>query len=277
MADEQSPEESEAGESLGALDRGKHEDPKHHRALLLFAMQDPRRRSLRAVARALNTSESTIRGWSRKERWDARIDAEGEHAEIAAVSLYRLSYLRDFGTTEVPEIAPNMTIPISAQAPKRAVPPPVLESDLAAADKGVREAITARKELEASVRAKHLKLVDVGLGYIVRELEKNNIRASLKDIPVLLDARARLSGDVSAEEETARGGNAIALETVRVRHAREQGADLLDAIAEDLQELSTIIEVLQVRRDEEIRAAIPSAATGTTGAPDLRLVRGEGS
>lgn len=55
------------------LNRQKRETRKAHMAFLLWAVQDPERRSIRLAARALGKSESLFRRWSHRWGWKDRL------------------------------------------------------------------------------------------------------------------------------------------------------------------------------------------------------------
>lgn len=260
-------------EDSSPLARRHGEQTLHHRALLLVAMQHPDHRSLRCAARALSKGEATLRGWSKTGEWTERMKAP--ETEIVAVSMYRRLYLAQFGATEVPEVARNVVVPMSATLGKQDPPPREVENDLRAADQTVRKEILRRREAEQSLRAKHVRLVDAGLGYVVSQLEAGSIRASLRDIPTLLEVRAKLSGEGS---EASTPGSSLAVESVRVRLTREAGGDLLDAMAQDVDELRMILDALRTRRSEEAanaaRESMAAAGGGNTSIPSVSMREG---
>ena len=221
-----------------------------HRGLLLFAMQHPERRSVRAVARALSVSESTIRGWVKQKDWDLRCD--GPEAEEHAVALYRRLYLQDHGPVELPEVADRVSVPMSAN-PRQQPPPTSVSEDIRASDQKVQREILRRRANDRAIREKHVGLVDGALGYVVKELQDGKIRASLRDIPTLLSCRALLTGEGVLAGQGADGMAAV--ETVRVRATREAGGDVLEAMYEDIEEFRLIIGVLRTRREVPIEVS----------------------
>jgi hypothetical protein len=244
------------------LDRWPGEQVIHHRALLLWAMQHPSKRNQRAVARAISKSEGSIRQWCSQQRWHDR--ASAPRADADAVLLYRQLYLADHGATELPEVAPNVVVSVAA-AKAESIPLSEVDEDVRAADRLVREEILRKRQADEDVRKRHVQLVDAGIGYVVNEMKAGRLRASLRDIPTLLQARALLSGEAGSQP----AGTQLAVETVRVRVAREQGRDIIDALGEDLAELSTIVSALKGRR-EAAQEVEPRAAND--GGPTLRVV-----
>lgn len=242
---------------MTTLDRRPREREKHHRALLLYAMQHPEKRSTRAVARALSVGESTVRGWRRRLHWDER--SSGPESEESAVALYRRLYLPSHGPAELPEVADRVSVPMSAK-PSNQPPPATFQDDITEADKIARREILRRQSNDRAVREKHLNLVDGAIGYVVKQLQEDKIRASLRDIPTLLNMREVLSGGDMPSDV---GG--VAIETVRVRTTRQAGGDVLEAMAEDLEEFRIIIDALKTRRDVTVEEAAEQA-------PKLKVV-----
>lgn len=235
-----------------------------HRGLLLYAMQHPEKRSLRAVARAVGRSESTIRGWAKTWSWDLRIEVS--QCEETAISIYRRDYLPEHGATELPEVEENVALPLSA-SPAQEPPPSTVVADLRKADAKVQKEILRRRDDRKKTRRKHVDLVDGALGYLVKQLQDGKVRANLRDIPVLLQTRALLTGE--AEDVGATGS--LGVETARVRIARESGGDVLEAMWQDLDECRVILGALRTRKEEGIEEAVEEARRNRE---PLRVVEG---
>jgi len=243
------------------------EDVRQHRALLLYAMQHEPRRSQRGVGRAVSVAEGTIRQWCSKFSWAERMKGTAGRVDEQAAKLYRELYAADYGPTELPEVADRVIVPLGVQPRDAGVQPPSeVEENIREADRLVREEILRKRKADDEVRTKHVKLVDGALGYVVKEMQEGRIRASLRDIPTLLQARALLSGEVSSSNAAAGGAP---IESMRVRVAREQGTDFLDAVAEDVEELAVIVATLRGRRADA--ASVPQERAAA-GAPGLRVV-----
>lgn len=227
---------------IANLKRRKGERKLHHRALLLYAMQHPEKRSNRTVARAVSKSEASIRNWKRLYDWDLRADAID--AEDQAVAQYQKHYLAEHGVIELPCVMPNVVVPLSAN-PSNQPPPPRYTEDIKEADRQVQKEILRRRAKVKSVRDKHVQLVDGAIGYVVQELQEGRIRASLRDIPTLLNCRSILTGEDAGDQ----GTGVIGIETVRMRATRAAGGDTLEAMEQDLLELGIIIDALKARRE----------------------------
>jgi hypothetical protein len=226
------------------------------------------------VARALAGSNSTIRDWEKRFDWERRGDSAGVRADEQAVKLYRELYGKDFGPVELPEVAAFVGVPLGVrpaspltdrQRVAERIPLSPVEEQLREADKLVREEILRKRKADDETRSKHVQLVDGALGYVVKEMKEGKIRASLRDIPTLLQARAILSGEVPESG----GAGVVPLESMRVRLARERGTDFLDAVAEDVEELSVVVKALRERRAS---GAAEEPEQRAVGAPDLRVV-----
>lgn len=253
-----------AGDAARALERRRGERSHQHRALLLFAMCHPDRRSIRSIARASGRNEATIRGWRKRWEWLARTEAA--MTEESAVYAYRLLYLKDHGATELPELADRITVSMSTQ-PGADAPPPAVIDDIRAAERIAKDEVIRRRGEREAVRSTHVSMVDDALAYVLKQMEDDRIRASLRDLPALLKARAVLTG----EAHEGHGGAALATESVRVRQARAQGGNVYAAMRQDMVELDVVLGALEAREEMD-RAAETAERTGTDGEPTLTLV-----
>ncbi len=248
---------SSSNQSVDApLERKVGERRTHHRALLLYAMQAENKRSVRAVARAIGISEGTARNWRKKSEWDSRISHHAELADAVALAVYRREYLADFGKIELKHIAKNVVQPIASGD---------LDSDEAkvqheatvAASKAVGKSMQAVEQATVQAIAdhrrdvrddadRHVRLLDASLGLIARKLKADEVRVSVRDIPVLLECRDKL---VSIINGTHQAGGALAVESVRVKQARKNGTDIIEAMREDAEELVVILNALSATND----------------------------
>lgn len=109
-------------ESL-SLDRMDGENRTAHRALILYAIQDADIRSFRAAASGVERSESTVRSWRDRWRWQERLEAAGAAVQTRALQVYRESYAYHYrGRDVIPAIQARMSVPILSDDP--ALPPP---------------------------------------------------------------------------------------------------------------------------------------------------------
>ena len=97
------------------LSKRRRESERAHRAMLLWGMQDSDRRSVRAAARAVGRSESTVREWRNRWEWEKRVS--GELIEVKSQSVYRKLYYEEFKLREVIEIESNMAAPFMPETP----------------------------------------------------------------------------------------------------------------------------------------------------------------
>ncbi len=222
-------------DKTGALNKRKRESERAHRAMLLWGMQDPERRSVRAAARAVNRAESTVREWRSRWEWEKRCDQN--LIEITSQSVYRKLYYEEYKLREIIEIEDKMASPFMPETP---VPSSVADS--------VAEQIKPNKkkekeqERELMMAKRHVTLVDGALGYIAGQLQDGAIKASLRDIPLLLKMRQELTGGIASSTDG--GGIAQVIETTRVRFAKESNGDVLEAMHEDALELASILGAL---------------------------------
>ena len=250
-----------------------------HRAMLLFMMQAPGIRSNRAVSRAMGrrkflegekrtgTSEANIRKWREVGCWDERAAPYGDDADQFALDLYRSEYMADYGPSELVLIAPNIVRPIGSMelnTPEarashearirvsKALPLATEEVEKATARAITDHKVSIRKDAE-----RHIKLLDASLGVIAKRLRADEIRVSIRDIPILLDCRDKLIGIVSGTQRTQNGA---IVESARVQYAKQTGGDLVAAMREDAVDMLAILDAMasaadvdrgQIARDDQ--------------------------
>lgn len=241
---------SSTGTGTG-IERRIGERRAHHRAMLLYGIQDPSRRSIRAVARAVGKSEGAIRGWRDRGEWIQRLASVGAGSDQAALDLYRATYMTDFGSTELPLVADRVAVPIGgttlADPTARAIHEAAVASrtvvagSVVAAEQATAAAIADRRRSIREDADRHIRLLDASLGLIARKLRADEVRVGVRDIPVLLECRDRLVGIAAG---TLGAGAASTPESVRVKAARAAGTDLVAALLDDAEELVVILRAL---------------------------------
>lgn len=244
--------------SKTSLARDSAERRDHHRALLLWVMQTPSLRSQRAVARSMGKADGTIRLWRQGGHWKERAESAGEHADQVALDLYRTEYMAEFGEIEIPHVAKgvvrsigdlNMKDPLAAatemvrQNVRHAV-----NNTLAEVNQATAQAVRERQADNKTVAKRHVRLVDGALGYIAKKLKDKDIKVSVRDIPMLLECRDRLSHLVEGHS----AGDGVVVESARVKHAKETGGDLLNAMYEDAEECVLILGALRTRSGTDV-------------------------
>ncbi len=255
MIDRQAQLAKQAGESQEA-----------HRAFLLWLMQAPGRRSLRASARALKYSETHVRGWKKIFHWDERMQAIGAGADTLAARAYVAAYHRLHASREVEVVRPYMVVQYvlpEGPAPGLAPPPPL---------EGEARAIDIHREIEADEAAARSQkrtrtILDAAEARLAQQLMDNRklYKVSIQDLLVIHRIRRELGGAQGA------GGTGNPLATsVRVEKAAENGGDVLGALAEDHAEMGLILATLREHVDHSNVLPFPGgrqlAATGTDDA-----------
>ena len=223
----------------------------HHRGLLLFGMQATSKRSIRAVARALGVSEGSVRNWRDRGDWLERLNNCEGPQDAECLALYRSEYLSDFGRAELPLVARNIIQPLGiTEHDNREAHEQQAETiresraESVAIATSEQAALSAVNDYRRDLREdteKHIKLVDASLGLIARKLRADEVRVTVRDIPVLLECRDRLVSVVSGTHGSA---GIQAVETVRVKAARKEGTDILEAMLIDAEEVLVIIRAL---------------------------------
>jgi hypothetical protein len=246
------------GERVG-IDRQERESKLHHRALILYAMQDPGRRSVRAVAPGIGRAESVVRGWVTKERWAERVEAEGVTVQARACQLYRELYHAEWRLRDVAgPVEARMSVPVLAMAPPPTPGKPgEATSQVVSEDRETRESRTGKqvRPSELSDRARLEQQLRGHRGILERLLKDFADRlvgkpgVGPKPIAKISDALqamkvhreiSELVGDLSPGT-----ANPTATETsFRVREAERLGKNTTEALLDDVLELATILRTM---------------------------------
>lgn len=122
-----------------------------HRGFLFWAMQDPSRRSMRAVSRALDVGDITIRRWRAKRRWDERMKVEA--SDRLAWAEYLGRYVDAYGIDGMGVIQPLMDVqgPLSPLAIIRARMGPASDAKAYPAESASRRALEAAADMSRQV------------------------------------------------------------------------------------------------------------------------------
>lgn len=216
------------------LQRRDKESEAAHRALLLYAMQFVKKRSMRAVSRAMERSSTTVREYSIRWEWSKRMEEAGANCEVEAQQMYRHVYFPKFGVKEVSAVESNIVTPVSVAS---TTPRSVTEAVTQAIEKSNENKPTV---FDKEMKRKHLMLVDAAIGYVAQGIKNQDIRVTLKDIPLLLNLRGELTG-----EKTAENRNSVIAESIRVQDAKARGSNLIEAMHDDAVEILSVLESLK--------------------------------
>ena len=219
-----------------SLQKVEGEGDNAHRALLLYAMCSPKKRSLRAVSRAMGLSAPTISEYRKRWVWEERMDAEGLTVESKAQELYRVLYTSSQGMREVSVIQDRIITPISVVGNT----PRGVADTVELAIKNTEK--PAETEFDKEVKSKHLMLIDAAIAYVAKSLKHGDIKASFRDLPMLIGLRNELvdDGEKSVSERKL-------LESIRVRDAKASGSDIVEAMYEDSLEITSVLRSLTSR------------------------------
>lgn len=245
--------------ALVALQRQEGEKEELHRGLLLYAMQDPAKRSFRAVSRANGKSDSTIRSWSSARRWDERLVGEGTEVEIAAIRLFQANYARQ--KAEVRRIKEFMRVSFDA----------VIAGDLGASLSPDALMAATRKKIEAPPeedeadpenegtearrRRRMNAVIDDALAGLAEQLKRKRLKMKPSDVGHIL----KLMKELERMREPV-GGPAEEVSTAHLSERVKQsvgksGDDLLAAIEADAGEIMLLARVM--REHEAVDYVLP--------------------
>lgn len=220
------------------------EHEKAHRAFLLWMMQDPGKRSIRAAAHAVGYSDAMLRKWAVLHKWAEREMAIGAGADALAARYYSTHYhhvrkgkeVDQFvqGRMAIQYLGPDASAPGLASGPPLAVPVPMSSKSRAIELHGdIHEDRVVK-------RKKQLHMVlDAAVVRIQESITKNKMRYSVSDLVTVTKLRRELeAGSMGAQTS-----NPMAT-SIRVEKAAAEGGDILAALAEDHDELGLILATL---------------------------------
>ena len=204
-----------------------------YRAFLLWSMQCIAKRRINPISKAMELAYPTVRAYSQTWYWDKRGEKE-PLADQKAQALYRQLFFDEFGMKEITMIEKNILAPVSVVGN---TPRNIIESVNDTIAKTQRpKSDTFTKE----VKRKHLMLIDAAIGYIAAGIKSGDVRRSLRDLPLLLQLRNEMTGS----SKKGKGGSLV-VESIRVRDAKENNGDIVEALHEDAVELAAILEALK--------------------------------
>ncbi len=220
-----------------SLHKMKGEKEKSHRAFLLWAMQSTSKRQASAVGRAIGVSHTQIGNYRKQYRWDERATRPTD--EVEAYHLYKKLYVPSRGMNELSAVEHNVIIPIGKDDENV---PRNLSASIEKAMKTakVESLKSAKTNHEKEVKRKHIMLLDASIAYIAQGLKDGDIKRQLRDLPILISLRNELM-----EMDNKAGKSAIVYESIRVKEAKDNGGDVVEAMYEDARELQVILAALR--------------------------------
>ena len=231
-----------------------------HRCFLLWAMQAPDKRNARAAGRAVGRADGTVRQYRRRYDWDERV-TQVPLPVVTAQATYRALYYPNFKMRELVEIEDLLEVPFLPDSPiprsvgeavSRAVAPMVQKTD-------------SQEERERGIKRKHLSLVDGAIGMLARQIAAGAIKASLRDLPILLELREEIRRQI---DPSLGGGVGILppVESIRVAQAKAAGGDILEAMLADAQEMTAILSALVAANQIKAQMGDPAGSVVTVEA-----------
>jgi len=254
------------------LARAGGETHEQHRGFLLYAAQDPDKRSRRQVARAMGRDESSVRYWAGRNQWEERLQAAGPGGQSQALARYFA--LQNWSRLEIEAVRARISLPLVADDPQAPTPPPesVVEGRHDARLGGTPRAGTEAQrghpsaaqraatspDAETQLLQRAASLLDGTLARFSQALVSSNPpKVAPRDVPALLEARRKIGRDLAAREagESTGGERVEVHESYRVRQARADGGDVLAAAAEDARDLAAIFAAMsrQEQSDQEVQ------------------------
>jgi len=259
----------------GHFARKKGELDKDHQAFLLWAMQTPAARSQRLTSIALSMSTTTLRRRMVKWKWRKRVKevAGATGSDVLAWRQYLNSYANEYGVAAVAAVQKNMVIagpltPLAIIREKLGIKAdPVGHAKDSAARAALEDLPGVSSESVGDLsgaadspppqgsrmerRLKLAKFVDGTLDVYGAQVERalkskkgKGLAVRPTDLPVLIALSDELHGVGGDESSGPR-------ESVRVRIARENDEDLLEALNDDSKEIAAILRALNNKRAQD--------------------------
>ncbi len=233
---------ADAATPLNQIDKRPGEKVHSHRAFLLWLMQAPSKRSIRATARAVGKSDTALNGWKLTFGWVDREKAIGVGADSLAARAYAARYHSVKGMVEVSRIIHLMAV--EYVGPQGNVPTPVKQPTTdTQKEEAVRE--TKAKAEDLTNKQRLAMLLDAAEGRLAEALKDNKVRVNVADLATLV----RLRKEVHEGPTAAQIKDPLAT-SIRVEDAAKAGIDALVALQEDLAEMALIVSTLQVSQAE---------------------------
>lgn len=205
-----------------------------HRAFLLWTMQVESRRNVSPVAKAISRSYATAFRYKTTWNWSARAGYSAT-SDVEAQRLYNEIYGARFGTSEIEFVQSLIAAPVS-----------LTDGKVRSVSEGVERSIAETKPKDTSftkeVKRKHLLLIDAAIGYLASGIKDGSLRKNLRDLPTLIALRRELLDDGSKGK-----GSKFVAESLRVKHAKDNNEDIVEAMLEDTKELIAILGALRMR------------------------------
>lgn len=236
----------------------------HHRALLLYAMQDPERRSCRAAGLAVGKSEGSARNWREIYGWEQRIARHGQSAQAKACQLYRELYLTSFGMTEVEGVSHKMRVPFLVSTPMPDNPEAALHAANAAVRKAIEQAPQSVREKTINFHRQSLDMIQTLVTAFVLNIKENGLSAAglkASDIPKLLQHHADLAERLGILDPPTTAAGVAALEpSYRVTLATQKNQSIVAAMRADAEEMLLVLQQLEEKQRVEEEVAQKQAA-----------------
>lgn len=222
-----------------ALEKQRGESTKAYRSFLLWCMQAAAEREVSCVARAVGGGKSTIYEFVKRWKWEER-GKQDLTSDIKAQAIYRELFFKDYGMSEISCVEKNIAGPVSVTG---TTPRSVTESVNVAVAK-----TKSKNVFEKEVQRKHLMLIDAAIGYIAQGIKEGDIRRTLRDLPTLLALRKELTDDGGQKES-----NRLISESARVKDAKANNEDIVEAMFEDAQEITAVLGSLRMRGKSQLQ------------------------
>jgi len=240
----------------------------HHRAFLLWAMQDPDKRSGKRVAVGMNRRDNVIWTWSKRWKWADRVAIYGLSSQARAIQAYKKLYQSTFSLHEIAMVEQNMSVPFATFSP----PPDedgmgdaarlAVRHTLEEGDDKAGSPIPSRNDPAARAQAvlrKGLLILEAAITRYGKAIASDkDARALIRKMDPARMMREYRELTTTLGDLTPAQANGVALEpSYRVQLARRRGESIVTAMREDAEEAFSVLRAL----------AAAEAVAASTGAP----------
>ena len=242
-------------------------------SFLLFGIQTSNRRSNRKIARLMKCSEGSVRYWKTKYAWLKRLDSCPQY-EYVCIEIFRQivseskddeKMLLEKALEVILNDAPST---LRAYIRRQSIGVTSIVEAIENSNKA-KEEVKGEAPLGQKIKEKYLtekdisrqiKLIDAAMGMIVKKVQSGDIKASIKDIPSLIKARALLTGLPTQHIHVTSKSEVHVTESQRVQLIKNNGtyseSQIIDAMYEDVNELSVIIDAVKSSNKMQEKQAI---------------------
>ena len=222
----------------------------------------------------MNCSEGSVRYWKTKYSWVKRLNSCPQY-EYVCIEIFRQivsesredeKLLLEKALEVILNDAPST---LRAYVKRQSIGVTSIVEAIETTSEAKKEVSEREKSLGEKIKdsfltekdiSRQIKLIDAAMGMIVKKVQSGDIKATIKDIPSLIKARALLTGLPTQHIHVTSKSEVTVTESQRVQIVKSSDnydeSQVIDAIHEDLTELSVIVEAVKASNEMQKQQAI---------------------